>query len=801
MRRRTAFCLGALLATAPSSLASAQGILPNTLPQSIIPRNPGQELPNPPPAPAPAAPASRNAAPDNHAPVLFSADEVQYDEELGLVVAKGHVELTQNDEILLADTVTYNQRTDTVTASGHVSLLQPTGDMLFAEYMELHDHFRDGFIRDARLLLADRSRMAGNTARRVAGNRTEISRGVYSPCDLCEKDPTRPPFWQLRAEEVTHDKELKIIEFRDTVMDILGLPVFYTPYFSIADTAEKRHSGFLTPLAGHSVNLGNFARLPYFLVLGPDKDFTFTPLFTSEAGNFFGGEYRQRLDIGKVDINGSVTVGSQSQVTLASGQTSAASNGLRGHLFALSEFDINQNWRAGTDIQYASDQTYLLRYKLPSPITSLNSRVYGEYFGSNSYANITGWGFRSLRAGVPTAAEPFVLPIADYVWRSDPDRLGGRLTLEENALDLYHLQSCNLTAAVLTSPNACIDMRRLSSGAVWDLPFNGAIGDKLNFSMRVRADGYQSDNLPVALAPQSGAANAAANPAFSTENAFSGRIFPQMAVTWQYPWVRRGTGYSQFIEPVAMIAVAPDKLNPTKIPNEDSQGYEFDESSLFRPNRFPGFDRVDSGQRIDYGLRAGIYGDGGGSTRLLIGQSRSAQVNPNFLPGSGLEHHESDVVGRVTVSPEPFFDLSYRFRLSHDDFRPQRQEYALGVGPNNLRLGVSYLDIKAIPDAPGLIPIRQIVGSVSAQLTRYWSTQLVAVHSFVSPGSATTSEAIYSAATITYRDECIALVTSLLQSGVRNGDVVPGTTVTVSIVFRNLGEIGSKIGTFFGPAP
>src|SRR5437016_10466907 len=72
-----------------------------------------------------AAPALAQLAVGGHrqernAPVVFQADEVQYDEQLGLTVAKGHVEISQGGEILLADTVSYNQRTDTVTASGHV---------------------------------------------------------------------------------------------------------------------------------------------------------------------------------------------------------------------------------------------------------------------------------------------------------------------------------------------------------------------------------------------------------------------------------------------------------------------------------------------------------------------------------------------------------------------------------------------------------------------------------------------------------------------------------------------------------
>ncbi|HYU14310.1 MAG TPA: LptA/OstA family protein, partial [Stellaceae bacterium] len=95
---------------------------------------------------------------DKNAPVVFQADEVQYDERLALTVAKGHVEISQGGEILLADTVSYSQRSDTVTASGHVSLLLPTGEVVFADFMELRDSMNNAFAQNVRMLLADRSR-------------------------------------------------------------------------------------------------------------------------------------------------------------------------------------------------------------------------------------------------------------------------------------------------------------------------------------------------------------------------------------------------------------------------------------------------------------------------------------------------------------------------------------------------------------------------------------------------------------------------------------------------------------------
>ena len=179
--------------------------------------------------------AAENMGVDNtakNAPITFQADEVQYDDQFGLTVAKGHVEIAQGTQILLADTVTYNQHTDTVTASGHVSLMTPDGSVVFSDYMELRNGMNDAFANDVRMLMADRSRLAADAVRRLNGNHTDLRRAVYSPCDLCKDDPTAPPAWQLKAREMTDDKELQRLEFRDATMEVDGIPVFYTPYMS-----------------------------------------------------------------------------------------------------------------------------------------------------------------------------------------------------------------------------------------------------------------------------------------------------------------------------------------------------------------------------------------------------------------------------------------------------------------------------------------------------------------------------------------------------------------------------------------
>src|SRR3546814_2261955 len=94
---------------------------------------------------------------------------------------------------------------------------------MFANYVELSEDLKEGVITNIRLLLTDRSRAAAAVGRRTGGNRTELDKGVFSPCDLCEDDPTRAPLWQLKAVKIIHDQETKTIEYQDAWMEIYGI--------------------------------------------------------------------------------------------------------------------------------------------------------------------------------------------------------------------------------------------------------------------------------------------------------------------------------------------------------------------------------------------------------------------------------------------------------------------------------------------------------------------------------------------------------------------------------------------------
>src|SRR6266700_421373 len=655
---------------------------------------------------------------DKNAPVVFQADEVEYDDQLALTVAKGHVEISQGGEVLLADTVSYNQRTDTITASGHVSLLESTGEVTFADFMERRDSMNTAFAQNVRMLLADRSRLAANTARRLNGNLFELRRGVYSPCDLCKENPSAPPAWSLKAREISDNRQLKIVEFRDVTLDIDGIPIFYSPYLSEPDPSVKRASGFLTPTMGNSNTNGFHVAIPYFWAIDSDKDLTLAPRFTTRAGELLAGQYRQRFSNGMLDAIGSINYSN-----VGSGNNTNTGNEMRGHINASGVWHLDDTYRTGFALQRVSDQTYLLRFVFGNPLlNAMISRAYLEGFEPRAATDINAYIFQPLVPGLGDSTQPIVLPVANRTWQSEPDGFGGVWKLNATLLDIVR--------------EVGTQTRRLSLGTEWDKTFRDGIGGEYKFSASLRGDGYSvsdlspksNPDLPSAFFPVNGAPPAQRVPL----SFLDARAFPQVGLTWSYPLAHRGEDTTAIVEPIAGVYAGPSGGNSRRIPNEDSLGYEFRDSDLFRADRLAGYDLLDTGQRVDYGMKLGLYNKDGGNYRMLIGQSLRAQTNLFLPPASGAAQRLSDVVGRVVLSPNSYLDVIYRFRLDKSSLSNRTQEVGLNVGPENLRVGLNYLLVP--PQQQNQVATNPVNGqsvlfgkrqqltlNATGKLTRYWS--------------------------------------------------------------------------------
>jgi LPS-assembly protein len=696
------------------------------------------------------------------APVVLNADQVTHDQNTDIATAIGNVEVTQGGRVLRADKIIYDKKRDVVTAWGNVALIEADGQVSFADKFEVSSDMKQGFVDEIGVLLTDNSRFAAQEGERVDGRYIILRRATYSACDLCKEDPEKPPLWQLKAAKVMHDNETKRITYRDAFLELAGLPVFYTPYFSHPDPSVKRKSGFLTPTGGSSSNIGSFATVPYYIDIAPDKDLTLSPTMSGKDGFQFAAEYRQRFRHGAMKFDGSAVIADR-----VNDQNVLQKDALRGHLFGDVAFDIGAAHRAGAKVAFTSDKSYLYRYRIPTSDV-LENRAYFEYFRGRDYANIEGLFFQDLRPG-ERQVEPLALRASYSAVGAPNQTLGGRWDVEASLISLT--RDSTEVSPLTRGP----DSKRASLAFGWERQMVSDLGLVASIGGSVRGDLFFADRLQDPEDP---------NNFYS--KAYSQRVLPVGNIVLRYPLGRQGEHWRQTIEPIVSLTASPNLARDPHIVNEDSQGTEFDITNLFATNRFSGVDRYETGVRATYGLRAAAYDEAGGSYGAMLGASTRLTENRDFPAISGLRDEQSDLVGYLRTNPVPWFGASYNFRLNKDSFQPRYSEFNGFIGEAWFRPTVQYLAVDGLDANNNQSTISEITYGFSTNFMPYWTfaaAQRRALKSDAGPRN--------TGASLTYRDECTTVGLSVNHDDVTRPDLSSGTTFMITVYLRNLGGLQS----------
>jgi LPS-assembly protein len=726
---------------------------------------PPSSLPSPASSPSkPPLPPYADEIPSAHTgETLISAQQMHSDAATGIITASGKVEIVRGDYVLHADKVTYNQKTGVMTADGHVALLTPSGEVEFANHEQVTGDMKQAFAENIGILFPDNSRMAGVMGQRYDERYTVLDKAMYTACNVCRKDPDHPPLWQLKADSITHDNVEHQLYYHNATIDLAGVPVIYTPYVSAPDPTVERRQGFLSPQPGYSPNVGEFVKVPYYVDIAPDKDMTLTPDFNTTDKAQFDAQYRERFATGKLQLEGSIT-----RADLINDNGIDEGQQWRGHVFGDFLYDLNDDWRAGSDVQYVTDKSYLERYQISS-LDQATTRAYLENFQGRDYTVFNSYAFQDLRAG-PDATEPYVLPSVRYSALGDPGQtLGGRWSFDGNTL----ITTRDNTGQSLTQQGP--DTRRLSTNAGWERQLISDTGLETTVSGLFRTDSYWANNV----------INPDTNDVY--KKALFTRQFEQGNAVMRYPMGRAGDGYQQLLEPIVAVTAAPDVRQIAEQPNEESLDVEYDETNLFSPNRFTGSDLIEGGSRVTYGVRNSVTADSGGHIDIFGGESYDFTTNSDFPEESGLNGHASDYVGRVDFSPADWFNANYGFRLAQSNLSPERQDATVMFGEPIFRPSITYLEAYETDITTGLLDrVDQVSIGFSSKFAKYWTLSGAHTQGFdPQPGPRNSS------LTLAYVDECFAAGVTAENNETDRVDISSGTSVVFHIYLKNLGGTGT----------
>jgi LPS-assembly protein len=200
-------------------------------------------------------------------------------------------------------------------------------------------------------------------------------------------------------------------------------------------------------------------------------------------------------------------------------------------------------------------------------------------------------------------------------------------------------------------------------------------------------------------------------------------------VEYRYPFIGVQSWGTQIIEPIAQLVVRPNETGIGRIPNEDAQSLVFDDSNLFRVDKFSGYDRVEGGGRLNAGVQYTAQFNGGGFVNAMFGQSYhlfgknsyAAADTTNTGLDSGLESSRSDYVARISYQPDRIFMFTSRFRFDEDNFAVRRMELEGRATLDRWTLTMMYGNYDAQPDIGFLTRRQGVLGAATLKVTQNWS--------------------------------------------------------------------------------
>jgi LPS-assembly protein len=747
------------------------------------------------------------------AQMLVKADEINYDTANSHVAAVGNVQIYYNGATIEADRVVYDQKTKRLRAEGNARLTEADGKITYGGVIDFTDDYRDGFVDSLRLETIDDTRLAATRANRSEGNFTVFENGVYTACEACKDDPKKPPLWQVKAARIIHNQTERMVYFEDARLEFFGVPVGYFPYLATPDPTVKRKTGVLMPIFSTSTVYGVALETPYYFALAPNYDMTISPRFTTSQGVLLQGEFRHRLEDGQYTIRAAGIWQLDKNYFIDS--SNPGFRDFRGEIESTGKFNLSSNWAWGWDAIAVSDATFLSDYKIQS-LQARNPDPFGAALtegvtqlwltgrGERSFFEARGMHFNGFSTADVQGQLPNVLPVIDYNRVFDQRVFGGEVAIKANLTSLSRdlasydaISNAAVTNGLCTTATAdpavkvpanCLlrgvpgTYTRFTTEASWRRQFIDAFGQVFTPFASVRVDAAQAS-----IGNQVGVSNY-----IQTGTTDELRVMPTVGLEYRYPFIGVQAWGTQTIEPIVQVILRPNEPNIGRLPNEDAQSLVFDDSNLFKVDKFSGYDRVEGGGRANAGLQYTAQFNRGGYVSAMFGQSYQLFGTNSFAVAdatntgldSGLDTSRSDYVARVTYQPNRIYSFTSRFRFDENDFTLKRLEIEGNATFDRWRLTMMYGDYAAQPELGFLTRREGILAITSYKINPNW---------VVSTGLRYDIEAGKFDQTrvgIGYIDDCYMLSLNYVGDFTLNGNISANNTVMLQMSLRTIGGTG-----------
>ena len=223
-------------------------------------------------------------------PLDITAEQIEYLQEQEIYEADGSVVVNQGTLRLTADHMTIQALPGVLIATGHVRLTDPKAD-LASERLELNVNTEAGVVTHGRIYLRPtNTSVEGRLIQRFSEDHYRVKEGRFTNCDA-QKGET--PAWRFEFKDLDLNAGDNVA-FKSGWFCVNDVPVIPIP--TLTYPLSKRHTGFLVPTVGWDSRFGVHVKESFFWAINPSQDLTISPFYYSDLGYGSDLAYRYILD-------------------------------------------------------------------------------------------------------------------------------------------------------------------------------------------------------------------------------------------------------------------------------------------------------------------------------------------------------------------------------------------------------------------------------------------------------------------------------------------------------------------------
>lgn len=571
---------------------------------------------------------------------IIQADSSSYN-QTGTAQLSGNVTIKQPDRHLSADNATFNQKTGDFTLTGDIKL-DAKSQSFTAQHLRGNTNNKTTQLEDVNYSIFAQNAHGEAAGIDHNGNITDITRGTYSTCAPGQNG------WMLAARHIRLDKDKGWGTARDLTLRVKDVPVFYLPWMTFP-IDDRRKSGLLFPTFTRTDDGGIDYAQPIYLNIAPQLDMLLAPRFIQGRGVGIETQtrYLTHLGAGKINyalINEDRKFDDQKRQA-ASWQHSGS----------------YKRWSFNTNVNYVSDDFYFkdLGTSTLDDVSRTNlART------ANLYYTWTDWRFQaslqSWQVIDPTLAN------RNYPYRRLPQlELSGHPDIYGPGEVDWYSGYTYFTRGV-DVPGGSLGGSRWHLEPAIKFPFSRSYG-YITPQFKVYSSYYKLHGLKSLRED-----NKSMSVVGSSVDA--GLFFERN--------LDIGDGnYIQTLEPRLFYDYVPYR-DQRDLPLFDTSLLPFSYTSLFRENRFLGYDRVGDVNKLAGGITSRIIdGDSGSEIwRFRLGegyyfQDRRVQLDPKAAPNTS---RTTPLVADVTFHMNDHWSLYAQKQWTQDTDLGQQNILRLG---------------------------------------------------------------------------------------------------------------------------